>query len=744
MQCAAAHDAAVTQALEYVQREACWVRLGTGGHRLDDGSGLLAAAFRHRTSRAGDPHLHTHVLVANFTRRPDGRWAALDGRQLFVHAKTAGYLYEAALRHELTARLGLDWRPVRNGIAELAGMPEQLCSAFSKRRREIEDELARLSLSGARAAQTATLKTRRPKDRSEDYSLLHSRWRAETRALGLDPDRLHRLLHSSNRTAQTRVQTEVQTSTELVGPAGLTAQRTSFDRRDVLQAWAARRPHGAPVAEIEQLANRTLTSGEVVPLNAGITPMRGRGGRRFHTPTGTTYTTRELLALERRTVEHALGRSHEGCARVDPTIAMSVLHAQPVLADEQSDLVLDLVTSGRGVDVVIAPAGAGKTTTLGCAAEVWRAAGYQVIGAALAARAARELDEAAHIPSTTIARRLLAIENDRLRFGPDTILVVDEAGMVGTRTLSALLEHAERARAKVVLVGDPRQLPEIDAGGLLAGLAERLPVLELKTNRRQREQWERDALHALRTGYTARALDAYTAHDALYVAHDHQDAYGAIVEDWADAYGSGERVLMLATRRADVDRLNALARRHLRHTGQLAGAVLEESGRQFQAGDRVMLRRNDARLNVCNGQTGAVVSVERAARSLIVAFDDGACRAVPHNYIAAGGVDHGYATTIHKAQGLTVDRCLVLADELIYRESAYVALSRGRARNQLYVVNDGIDVEHAAHGPTWQRDSVASLKAALATSRSQSLALDQLDRGTSVERDVGLSAEIEL
>ena len=178
----------------------------------------------------------------------------------------------------------------------------------------------------------------------------------------------------------------------------------------------------------------------------------------------------------------------------------------------------------------------------------------------------------------------------------------------------------------------------------------------------------------------------------------------AIVEDWAAAYGSGERVLMLATRRADVDRLNALARRHLRHTGQLAGPVLEESGRQFQAGDRVMLRRNDARLNVCNGQTGAVVSVDRAAKSLIVAFDDGACRAVPHNYIAAGGVDHGYATTIHKAQGLTVDRCLVLADELIYRESAYVALSRGRARNQLYVVNDGIDVEHSAHGPTLQRD----------------------------------------
>jgi ATP-dependent exoDNAse (exonuclease V) alpha subunit len=157
-----------------------------------------------------------------------------------------------------------------------------------------------------------------------------------------------------------------------------------------------------------------------------------------------------------------------------------------------------------------------------------------------------------------------------------------------------------------------------------------------------------------------------------------------------------------------------------------------------------MLRRNDARLNVCNGQTGAVISVDRAAGSLIIAFDDGACRAVPHNYIAAGGVTHGYATTIHKAQGLTVDRCLVLADELIYRESAYVALSRGRARNQLYVVDEGNEVENATHGPTRQRDRLASLNAALASSRSQSLALDQLDRRRTGERDVDLSAEIEL
>ena len=239
-----------------------------------------------------------------------------------------------------------------------------------------------------------------------------------------------------------------------------------------------------------------------------------------------------------------------------------------------------------------------------------------MIGAALAARAARELETAAGIPSTTIARTRRHLDAGRDALDPRTILVVDEAGMVGTRTLAGLLEHAEQAAAKVVLVGDPRQLPEIDAGGLLTGLAKRLPILRLDTNRRQREQWERDALQQLRNGDIARALDAYRGHDAIYIAHDRRDASRVIVDDWWNAFASGERVLMLATRHVDVDRLNALARRRLQQNGRLTGPAIERDGRTFQAGDQVMMRRNDRHLGVCNGQTGTVVFVDRVRASL--------------------------------------------------------------------------------------------------------------------------------
>jgi ATP-dependent exoDNAse (exonuclease V) alpha subunit len=154
-----------------------------------------------------------------------------------------------------------------------------------------------------------------------------------------------------------------------------------------------------------------------------------------------------------------------------------------------------------------------------------------------------------------------------------------------------------------------------------------------------------------------------------------------------------------------------------------------------------MMRRNDARLGLCNGQTGSIIAVDRVDLSLTIAADDGACRVVPLPYTAAGNIQHAYATTIHKAQGQTVDRCLVLADGLLYRESAYVALSRGRAQNHLYIVSDGVDVENAAHGPTWQRDPLPALRDLLATSRSQTLALDQLDRRAR-ERDLGMEVEI--
>ena len=174
------------EALGYIEREAAVTRRGAGGAQAIAGRGLVAAAFRHRTSRAGDPQLHTHVLVANLTLGADGRWSTLDGRRIYAHAKTAGYLYEARLRAMLTRELGVEWTPVRNGIADIAGVPPTVLRAFSRRRAEIEAELERRGASSAAAAQVATLTTRRAKDYRVTPEQLVPEWRERAAALGLD------------------------------------------------------------------------------------------------------------------------------------------------------------------------------------------------------------------------------------------------------------------------------------------------------------------------------------------------------------------------------------------------------------------------------------------------------------------------------------------------------------------------------------------------------------------------------
>ncbi len=231
----AAHDVAVDAALAFLEREACGTRRGTNGVESVDGSGFVGAAFRHRTSRAGDPHLHTHVVVANVTRTPDDRYGALDARGLYLHAKTAGYLYEAQLRVELARRLGVEWGPVRNGIADLVGFPQAVLDGFSTRRAEIEEEMARRGVTSARAAEIAALDTRQAKDYQVDPATLQARWWDQAAALGVTADTVLAVVgRVEPRTF--REQEIDQIVGELLGPGGLTARASTFDRRDMFRA----------------------------------------------------------------------------------------------------------------------------------------------------------------------------------------------------------------------------------------------------------------------------------------------------------------------------------------------------------------------------------------------------------------------------------------------------------------------------------------------------------------------------
>ena len=513
----AAHEAAVDAAFSYIERTAARSRTGKNGVHQVEIQGLVAAAFRHRTSRAGDPHLHTHVLVANMAQGPDDVWRTLDGRWLYLHAKTAGYLYEAHLRDELTRRLGVEWEPVKNGIADISGIDRTVIDHFSDRRRQIEEHLDEIGFRSARAAELAALETRQAKDTSLDVASMRQVWEAKAAEIGFDPASLAEVLDRVPRSFPESFPVSVPGSVpvsvpipgqdrvaeQLLGPEGLTARASTFDRRDVLRGIAERMPAGATVAQIEAMADELLTNPEVIRLLMPATGTGLLGSDVIRRADGTViaaaspeprWSTLELIGLEQDLVDRATARADDGSGVVPEQVLTKVLATRPTLEAEQAEMVTRLTRSGNGIDVVSAAAGTGKTYTLDAARDAWQAAGYRVIGAAQAGIAAQELHSSAGIESSTLAMLQIDLDTGRTALDARTVLVIDEAGMAGTRTLAPILVAADRAGAKVVLVGDPRQLPEIDAGGVLTGLSERLGPIELTHNRRQCQQWERLSL----------------------------------------------------------------------------------------------------------------------------------------------------------------------------------------------------------------------------------------------------------
>jgi conjugative relaxase-like TrwC/TraI family protein len=711
----AAHTAAVAAAVGFLEREACAVRRGHNGLATAAGGGFVAAAFVHRTSRERDPLLHTHVIVANSTPTPDdGVWRTLDSRRIFAHAKTAGYLYQAHLRHELARRLGTEWGPVGNGVGELTAVDEPLRRLFSKRRTAIVEELAREGRSSARAAQVATLATRPAKIVGEHDTDLRARWAAEALAAGFPTTHLAESLtkkptsHDGPSVAALAVTLSTPTS-------GLTAKRSTFTRLELVQGVCDQLRDGATVAQIEWLADDLVLDTRFVPLG----PIQRRG------VPGRSYTTRELLDIEHDVLTHARTKaagSHTFA--VDDADLRSVLHRTAGLSDEQRGLVTTLARSTRGIELVVAAAGTGKTTALATAVDAWRTTHVPVIGAALAGRAVDELATAAKIPAFTIASLLGGLEGGE-RFDVGTIVIVDEAAMVGTRQLAALAGHVWDVHGKIVLVGDPHQLPAIDAGGLLAGLARRLPIIELTENRRQQAVWEQIALGELRTGDPARALAMYIEHGRVHHAPTRDELLKQLVDDWWTHRTEGSESIIIAAHRDDVRDLNQLARQQMQNDGQLTGPMLDAGGRNYQTGDAIICLRNDTRFGVRNGTRGVVTAI--GGGMLDITSTNGEQRRLPLRYAADGHVDHGYAFTIHKTQGMTARHVHALVDDTVYRELAYTGLSRGKASNHLYVIPD-----------TEPDRELAPLERGLARTGAEQLATDTKPRRQIAVRELEL------
>jgi conjugative relaxase-like TrwC/TraI family protein len=750
----AEHHAAVADVLAFMEREVAATRAGVDA---GDGAvaqvpvmGLVATAFDHFDSRAGDPHLHTHVVVSSKVRAVlDGRWRSLDGRPLHAATVALSEMHEALFADRLTRRLGLGWERRERGASRnpgwsIAAVPEALVAEFSSRSRSIDAETDRLvaehvETHGRRPSRAAVIRLRqqatlstRPEKHVRPLADLTADWRARAAPLlGQDPTAWTTALpyEESVLLSAADVAPETGAGIGLVVVDRVGEQRSTW-RHWNLHTEAARQTAGwrfASATDREQVlaavvAEAQRVSVRLTPPEIASTPdefRRTDGSSVFRPRHSALYSSTRVLAAE----ERLLALAEDTTGPIAPTVVSVTSRrvAMPRVSGEQFAAVNTIVSSGYVLDLLVGPAGAGKTTTMRALRGVWEAT-YgpgSVIGLAPSAIAAEVLGAELGIATENTAMWLQQLRAGRASFTAGQLVVIDEATLAGTATLDRISQAAAAAGAKVLLIGDPGQLSAVEAGGAFALLAEaRRDVAALTEVRRFSNEWEAAASLQLRGGLDA-GIDEYVAHDRV-----HGGTADAMVEDaydaWAFDVATGRVSVLVASDSTTVLALNQRARadRVLNDRVDAAREVDLHDGTRASRGDIIVTRRNDRRLRtrhgwVRNGDRWTVLAVrsDGALSVRAVGARWGSRVDLPAAYVR-GQVELGYAVTTIRAQGLTVDTGHAVVTKATTREQLYVALTRGRHTNTAHVAIDRPDDDHSTRHPA--DEPMTSARAVLA------------------------------
>ena len=801
------HRRAIDYVLAYAEREVFHSRSGRAGVVQEDITGVVAASFTHWDSRAGDPQLHDHVVIWNRARSAsDGQWRTLDSRGLYKSTVMLSELHQGVLADLLTAALGVGWdeTTTRQGMAkcEISGVPVDLMAEFSQRRAAIDGKLDELvaqfterhgrpptSTERIRLAQQATLETRQAKQHRSLAELSDS-WRE--RAAGyLDDEPVAFVTSLKDRNDLPLLRAD-DLPDELLGDlAGLAAQlvterHSTFSRANIL-AEVHRQLHGVRFASPDDrmaVAERTadLALGaalQITPPELHHTPARFRrmdGTSRLRPKGHHLYTTPALLDAEARLFE--AGRQTSG-----PVVPVAVVAAVTeanlpgrdyALSIDQALAVEKIATSGRLLDVLVGPAGTGKSTTMAGLRATWEAehGPGSVVGLAPSSAAAEVLADELGIETENTAKWLTEhrrnparmAERDRLRdtpapaggersaaaglvrtpegstsrldrldaeidrwsFHPGQLVIIDEASLAGTFALDELMSAVADAGAKLLLVGDPAQLSAVEAGGAFASLVrdrDDLPPT-LTDVRRFSADWEKAASAELRLG-SERAVAAYENHGRV-VGGGRDELLDAAYRAWKADVDAGLSSLMIAGDAATVAELNQRARADRVEAGAVeADGLTLAGGSVAGVGDEVVTRQNNrllaaGRSHVKNGDRWVVAATNDDGSMVVRRIGRGGEVVLPADYVAEH-VELAYATTAHRAQGRTVDTAHALVSPLTSREVLYVSATRGRESNRLYV-DTAYDPDPAtSHGntePTTARQVLAGVLSQVGADRS--------------------------
>lgn len=715
---------AVKAAVGMLERNVAFSRRGRNGLQ-SEAVDLSVAAFQHGEARPtehsdgrtfADPQLHTHAVILNLARRADGTVGTLDGRRLFAWKMAMGAVYHLALASGLQ-KLGFGIGDVgKNGMFEIAGVDAELAEYFSARRAEVEAALGEAGLTSAAAPALAGAITKASREAkaaatgTDRFAL----WRDIARAHGHEAGRMVDLAlqhHGHIARPENEIGQEQLVLERLEAvPDQLTQSESVFERRQLMAAVAsALVGSGASVKRAEQAVEALIDNGSVIELGTDAI-----GEMRYSTP--------QMIRIEREILAMAQTLSARSMPLPDRGLIQRLV-SDHALNSEQAEAVA-AASSGASVAVIEGAAGSGKTTSLRPIVEVHRAAGYRVIGSATAWRIAHQLRDDLCIEAKATDAWLASHAAGRPFLDDKTLLVVDEAGQLSSRQMHAVLSQVERAGAKLVLVGDRRQLQPIGAGGSLSIVARASDFARVDQVVRQREQWARTATMSLAAGKAADALSAYAERGHVHLYSGQKDAVQAMVDAWDRRTLDGEvgASLLLARTNGQVREINAAVRDRLRDAGTLRGPdvaidAVSSSGQGYcldlAVGDEIrFLARNDD-LGVING-TAAIVTALRqeAGGDVRIAARIGSrdVSFTPSNLADDTGkarLAHAYASTIYGAQGLTADKAFVLIDPACDRHDAYVSLSRARDRTEIFADRKLIDAAIRAEQPLSQRAGMA-------------------------------------
>jgi conjugative relaxase-like TrwC/TraI family protein len=743
-----AHRAAVADALSFIEQHALFSRTGANGVRQVNVQGLVATAFTHRDSRAGDPDLHTHIAVANKVQTLDGCWLSIDGRILFKATVAASETYNTALEHHLRDSLGVRFadrpdqdmrkRPVR----EILGVHSALITRWSTRRAAIEARQGVLAANFQRIhgrpptpvealqlAQQATLETREVKHTPRSLAEQRKVWSAQAAEVLGGPDALQAMVQEA---LSPSVTTAWELNTGWLDQAADRVLSAMEEHRSTWQIWHVRaesqryiRAADIPTTEanrlVDLLVDAVLNSRSICLARpddiAEPKALQRSDGASVYTVAGAElFTSRQILDAERRLVATAGRRDGHTITATAVDVALLEATANGVTLNAgQAALVRDMSTSGARLQLAIAPAGTGKTTALRTLATAWRQGGGTVIGLAPSAAAAAVLRDQINTHCETLAKLTTSLQHGRLpnwaaSIGPSTLVVVDEAGMADTLSLDAAVAYVVDRGGSVRLIGDDQQLSAIGAGGVLRDIQASHGAVRLTELLRFTDPAEAAATLALRDG-KPEAIGFYLDNQRVHVG-DFSTTTEQVFTSWQNDRSQGLDSIMLAPTRELVAELNQRARNHrLANTPpRTVTEVTLPDGNRASIGELIITRSNDRQLRltatdwVKNGDRWTVQAITTGGDLDVQHCHNRHRVRLPAAYVQTS-TELGYATTVHTAQGVSVDTMHGLATGEESRQQLYTMLTRGKIANHVYLQVVGAGDPHSVIWPESVRQS---------------------------------------